>query len=187
MPPYRVNVNKFEESPYMNSSVYFIRNTAASQEFFIAYFALLGKIVRAKGNNMHLYSIIQIYDEGQKRNLIISDGKSVAQKISLFKNRKIDEFQVGKQVKILRDDYLDMEDVAYICDGGLYLATRPYLMEQYGCQCLIEYVAGSRKDPQSDRYLLERAIARACRQNGIRVSRKPNINLLKLISNVKGY
>lgn len=176
-----------EESPYMNSNFHFIRKTAVSQEFFIAYLAQFAKIVCAKGNDMHLYNIIQIYDEGQKRNLIISDGKSVAQKISLFKNRKIDEFRVGKQIQILRDDYLDMEDVAYVCDGGLYLATRPYLMEQYGCQCLIEYVSGSRKDPQSDRSILERAIAHACRENGIRVSRKPNINLLNLISNVKGY
>ena len=136
---------------------------------------------------MHVYRIIQMYDDKDVRNLIISDGKSIPHRVSLFKNRNIDAFKIGKKMIVLRDYYLDMEDVAYICRGGLYLCQRPYLLEQYGCKDFIEYVAGMRGEYKLDRFILKRAIAHRCAENGIAVSKKSNINLLKLISSAKGY
>ncbi|MBO4480387.1 MAG: hypothetical protein J5742_02045 [Alphaproteobacteria bacterium] len=137
---------------------------------------------------MHIYHITQAYDDARMgiRTLMLSNGKDVPHSVFLRKNKKTENFKPGKKIIILRDKYLDMEDIVYICDGQLYFRQRPYLFDEYGCKCLIEYVGGLKDEYKLDRALLKFMIVRECMNNKIDLSRKFGKNLLNLLSKVKG-
>ena len=136
---------------------------------------------------MHIYRIKHSFDEGNKISLMLADGGPTFRKIYLYKNRNLDAFVPGRKIIVLRDGYLDMDDIAYICGGGIYLNQRPYLLDKYGCENLIKYVGGLDDEYKLDRLFLKYAIARACTKNRIKLSHKSNINLLNLLSSAKGY
>ena len=161
-------------------------------KWFTACFGLIKDAHKKHANNykgytMHIYHIIQAYDNKNTLDLTILDEKPVRRSISLNKSKHISRFKAGQDIIVLRDTYLDAEDVAYICDGQLYLNTRPHVIDQYGCQCLLEYVPDWKHNHCLDRDILNIAIGHECTANGIPISDKPNINLLNLLSNAKGY
>lgn len=136
---------------------------------------------------MHIYHIIQTYDNKNTLDLTILDEKNVRRSISLNKTKRISRFKAGQNIIVLRDAYLDTEDVVYICNGQLYFNKRPHIIDQYGCQCLLEYIPDWEHNRCFDRELLNMAIYHECTENGIQISDKANINLLNLLSNAKGY
>lgn len=144
---------------------------------------------------MHIYHIVQIYNNQSTLDLTVLDDRPERRNISLKKNKRVSQFKTGKDIIVLRDFNLDMEDVVYICDGQLYLNQRPHTPDKYGCQCLIDYVAGWENEHSFDRDLFKLAIERECVANKIPLAHeKPDsiatsaaVNLLNLITKAKGY
>ena len=144
---------------------------------------------------MHIYRIVQVYNNANKLDLTVLDDKPERRNISLNKSKRVSRFKTGKDIIVLRDFVLDLEDVVYICDGQLYLNIRPNVLDQYGCQCLVDYVAGWNQGHSFDRDLFKKAIEYECVANNIALAQvKPNsmvtaaaINLLNLIKVAKGY
>lgn len=136
---------------------------------------------------MHIYHIVGAYDAKTTLDLTITDDKPSQRTISLNKSRRVSQFKPGRDIIVLRDAHLDMEDVVYICDGQPYFNQRPHGLDKYTCECFIDYVAGWENDRSFDRDILKIAIAHACEENKIPLSEKMNINLLNLLTQVKGY
>ena len=144
---------------------------------------------------MHIYRIVQICNSTNTLDLTVLDDKPSRRNISLNKSKRVSKFKTGKDIIVLRDFVLDMEDVVYICDGQLYLNIRPNVLDKYGCQCLVDYVADWNQGHSFDRDLLKIAIERECQANHIPLANgEPNsivssaaINLLNLIKVAKGY
>ncbi len=136
---------------------------------------------------MHIYHIVEVYDAKTTLDLTITDDKPSRRNISLNKNKRVSQFKTGRDIIVLRDVHFDMDDIVYICDGQLYFNQRPHGLDQYTCECFIDYVAGWENGHSFDRDILKCAIAHACEQNKIELSEKPNINLLNLLTKAKGY
>lgn len=144
---------------------------------------------------MHIYHIVEVYDAKTTLDLTVLDNTPERRNISLKKSKRVSQFKTGKDIIVLRDFNLDMEDIVYICDGQLYLNQRPHTIDKYGCQCLIDYVAGWENDHSFDRDLFKIAIERECVANKIALAHeKPTgiatsaaVNLLNLLTMAKGY
>ncbi len=136
---------------------------------------------------MHLYRIVEVYDTKTTLDLTIVDDTPVRRTISLNKHKRVSQFKTGRGIIVLRDVHFDMDDIVYICDGQLYFNQRPHGLDQYSCECFIDYVAGWENGHSFDRDILKSAIAHACEKNKIELSEKPNINLLNLLTMAKGY
>lgn len=136
---------------------------------------------------MHLYRIVEVYDTKTTLDLTIVDDTPVRRNISLNKAKRVSQFKTGRDIIVLRDVHFDMDDIVYICDGQLYFNQRPHGLDQYSCECFIDYVAGWENGHSFDRDILKSAIAHACEKNKIPLSEKSNINLLNLLTMAKGY
>lgn len=136
---------------------------------------------------MHIYHIVEVYDTENTLDLTIVDDTPVRRTISLNKSKRVSQFKTRRDIIVLRDAYLDMDDIVYICDGQPYFNQRPHGLDQYSCECFIGYVPGWENGHSFDRDILKSAIAHACEKNKIPLSEKSNINLLNLLSSAKGY
>lgn len=139
------------------------------------------KFAGKKGRGMHIYHIVRAYDTDNIRTLETIDKNGRGHNICLDKARNISGFSADADVIALCDGCLDGVDVAYICDGQLYINKRPHILDKYGCGCLIDYVAGG-----ADRAMFKMAIDNACATNGIPVSGETRVNLFRLIT-TRGY
>lgn len=136
---------------------------------------------------MHIYHITQVSHAEKTLNLTIIDDKSSQRTISLNKSKCVSQFKPRRNIIVLRDAYLDNEDIVYICNGRIYLNQNPHIIDQYGCECFINYVPDWKNDRSFDLNILKLAIIFECIKNKIKLSKKSNLNLLNLLKNAKGY
>ncbi len=132
---------------------------------------------------MDIYKIRESYADEHSQNLIVGNKKS--DKISIQKNTKTLQFKAGKRIIIMRDKFVGIQDIAYVCGGNLCIEVLPHIIDEHGCNLVVNAVPGLFDCARMDRAVLKLALMRECRKHKIPVSLAAWKNMKNLLE--RGY
>ena len=132
---------------------------------------------------MDVYKIRESYADEHSQNLIVGNKKS--ERILVQKNAKTMQFKAGKWIVVMRDKFIGIQDIAYVCGGSLCLEVRPRIVNEHDCNLIVDAVPGLFDCARMDRAVLKLALMRECKKHKIPVSLAAWKNMKNLLDH--GY